>query len=379
MAACSGDDGGGPAGPGGASVSAAPPSSGGAAGAGGLGHPGDDAAADQVVVTGLAAPWGVAFLPSGTVLIAERDTGRILWMPAGGGTPQEVLTLPRVRHRDESGLLGLAVSPTYADDHLVYAYYSSETDNRIVRFTLADGDDDKGTRPTVGEIEPILTGLGAAPVHDGGRIAFGPDGMLYAGVGDASRPPAAQDLNSLNGKILRMRPDGSAPDDNPFPGSLVYSLGHRNVQGLAWDSAGRLWATEFGQNTWDEINLIEPGANYGWPVVEGVGDTQNGRFTNPLVVWTPAEASPSGAAIRDNTLYVAALRGQRIWAVDIDPAAPAERAVVGEPRQLRRGDYGRLRTLLNAPDGTLWLVTSNTDGRLRGQPHQDDDRIISLR
>jgi glucose/arabinose dehydrogenase len=345
-----------------------------------------------VVASGLAAPWGLAFLPSGDALVGERDSGRVLRVPAGGGTPVPVTTLPGVHHEGESGLLGLAVSPSYATDGLVYAYYTTATDNRIARFTLpaAGGGAPSGLRP-------ILTGLAAFWIHDGGRIAFGPDGMLYAGVGDASVPGRAQDPTSRNGKILRMRPDGSVPPDNPFPGSLVYSLGHRNVQGLAWDSTGRLWATEFGQNRFDEVNEIRPGANYGWPVVEGVGDTHGGRYTNPVVTWPTIESSPSGAAIVGGTLYVAALRGTRLWTVSLPPGPPAAGTSttggtssdgdgdggvgvgvgVGPPRASRTGAYGRLRTLAAAPDGTLWVTTSNTDGR--GTPGRDDDRIISLR
>ncbi|ONH23669.1 glucose sorbosone dehydrogenase [Pseudofrankia asymbiotica] len=352
----------------------------------------------------LRSPWGLAFLPDGDAILSERDSGKVLLMPAddsggkgGYGTPAEIGTLPGVYHVGESGLLGLAVSPAYATDHLVYAYYTTRADNRIIRFTLDGGD--KGATPRIGEVTPILTGLAAAQFHDGGRIAFGPDGMLYAGVGDATDRTRAQNLKILNGKILRMRPDGSVPPDNPFPGSLVYSLGHRNVQGLAWDSAGRLWAAEFGQDTWDEINLIRPGANYGWPVVEGVGDTGGGQFTNPVATWPTDDASPSGVAISGDVLYVAALKGERIWTIDLRPslvqgtasaAAPAPSAAsngagapasgapkTGAPKALRLDAYGRLRTVVTAPDGTLWVTTSNTDGR--GQPAKDDDRIISLR
>nr|WP_241832321.1 PQQ-dependent sugar dehydrogenase [Pseudofrankia sp. EUN1h] len=358
--------------------------------------PGDDPRADRVIATGLRSPWGLAFLPDGDALIGERDSGKILLMPAddgggkgGYGTPVEIGALPGVYHVGESGLLGLAVSPTYPSDHLVYAYFTTRTDNRIVRFTL-DGTGDgagAGATPKIGQVTTILTGLASAQFHDGGRIAFGPDGMLYAGVGDATDRTRAQNLASLNGKILRMRPDGSVPPDNPFPGSLVYSLGHRNVQGLAWDSAGRLWATEFGQDTWDEVNLIRPGANYGWPVVEGVGDTDGGRFTSPVATWPTDDASPSGAAIAGDVLYAAALKGERIWTIDLrpglaqgtaSPTAPTTGApTAGTPRAVRADVYGRLRTIVTAPDGTLWVATSNTDGR--GQPAQDDDRIISLR
>ncbi len=273
-------------------------------------------------------------------------------------------TLPGVVHRGESGLLGLAVSPSFATDRFVYAYYTSATDNRIVRFRLAG---DRAEPPT-----PILTGLADAAVHNGGRIRFGPDGLLYAGVGDAGVRSRAQDRTSLNGKILRMRPDGGVPPGNPFPGSLVYSLGHRNVQGLAWNSAGRLWASEFGQDRLDEINLIVPGGNYGWPGIEGTGDTDGGRLRNPLVTWSTAEASPNGIAIRGDVLYVAALRGQRLWELDLAGAA-----VRGRPRALFTGELGRLRAAVAAPDGSVWLLTNNTDGR--GTPRKGDDRILALR
>ncbi|KPM53640.1 glucose sorbosone dehydrogenase [Frankia sp. R43] len=315
------------------------------------------------MATDLTSPWGLAFLPDGRALVAARDSGRILIVPAAGGTPTEVTTLP-VRHRSEGGLLGLAVSPRFDQDHRVYAYYTSAADNRVVRFQL-DGD-------RAGAPENVLTGLRAAPNHNGGRIAFGPDGQLYVAVGDAGEPATAQDPTSLNGKILRITADGGIPADNPDPSSGVYSLGHRNVQGLAWDSAGRLWASEFGQNTFDEINLIRPGGNYGWPVVEGTGDPAGGRYTNPQVTWSTDEASPSGIAIRDDVLYVAALRGERLWVMDL-----ADGRVAGAPRALFTGELGRLRTVEPAPDGSLWLITSNTDGR--GTPGAGDDRILALR
>jgi glucose/arabinose dehydrogenase len=208
----------------------------------------------QVIATGLQVPWGVAFLPDGSALVSERTTGRIVRVPAGGGAAQPVMQVPGVdTNAGEGGLLGLAVSPAYARDQLVYAYFTSAQDNRIVRFT-------PGAQP-----QPILTGLDRNAIHDGGRIAFGPDGMLYVGTGDAGNGPVAQDPESLNGKILRLRPDGGIPDDNPFRGSPVWSVGHRNVQGLAWDRAGRLWEAELGQDRVDEVNLIRPGRNYGWP------------------------------------------------------------------------------------------------------------------
>jgi glucose/arabinose dehydrogenase len=259
----------------------------------------------------------------------------------------------------EGGLLGIALSPDYANDGLVYAYYTTDSDNRIVRFKLGGG------------VEPLVTGIARGVIHDGGRIAFGPDGKLYAGTGETGNGPLAQDLSVPNGKILRMNPDGSVPDDNPFPGSRVWSYGHRNVQGLAWDRRGRLWSSELGQNRVDEVNLIRRGRNYGWPEVEGRGDTRGGRFTNPAATFSTSEASPSGDAVVGRRLYVAALGGRSLWRLTLR----GNRAV--HKTRLYEGRWGRLRTVARAPDGTLWITTSNTDGR--GSPTGSDDRIISVR
>ncbi|MEO7260487.1 MAG: PQQ-dependent sugar dehydrogenase [Jatrophihabitantaceae bacterium] len=306
---------------------------------------------------GLDVPWGLAFLPGGDALVSERETGRILRLTPGGGAPRQVDDVPGVVAAGEGGLLGIAVSPGFAMDNLVYAYYTGEQDNRVVRFGLG-----------AGEPEVIFDGIAKAGFHNGGRIAFGPDGMLYVGTGDAGDTQRAQDRSSPNGKILRLTPDGSPAPGNPTARSPVYSFGHRNVQGLAWDSTGRLFATEFGQNEVDEVNLIQPGRNYGWPLVEGAGDTDGGRFTNPLVTWSTEEASPSGMAIAGDTAYIAALRGERLWSV------PLNGATTGQPRADFQGRYGRLRTVVTAPDGSLWLTTSNTDGR--GDPRDGDDRIL---
>jgi glucose/arabinose dehydrogenase len=313
----------------------------------------------RVIATGLQVPWGVAFLPGGDALVSERTTGRIVRIPAAGGPAQPVMQVPGVdTNAGEGGLLGLAISPNYTQDQMVYAYFTSAQDNRVVRFTLG------------GTPAPVLTGLDRNTIHDGGRIAFGPDGMLYVGTGDAGNGPVAQDPESLNGKILRLRPDGGVPDDNPFRGSPVWSVGHRNVQGLAWDGARRLWEVELGQDRVDEVNLIRPARNYGWPRVEGRGDTNGGRYTNPLVTWPTSEASPSGAAIADGALYVGALRGERLWRVPLDGAR------AGRPQGLLEGRFGRLRTVVRAPDGALWVTTSNRDGR--GAPEGDDDRIVRV-
>jgi glucose/arabinose dehydrogenase len=276
-------------------------------------------------------------------------------VPPGGGTPAEVAQLADVRASGEGGLLGLAVSPNYAQDGQVFAYFTAARDNRIVRFKL-------GEAPEV-----LVSGIAKAGIHNGGRLGFGPDGMLYASTGDATSGNNAQDPGSLNGKILRMRPDGTPPPDNPDPSTLVWTLGHRNVQGFAWDASGRMFASEFGQNTWDEVNLIQPGGNYGWPIVEGPG-TGGGRFVAPLVTWRTNESSPAGVAIAGQNLYVAALRGQRLWQIPITPDG------LGDPVPLLQGQFGRLRTVVLAPDGSVWITTSNRDGR--GSPRSNDDKIL---
>ncbi|WP_249714464.1 PQQ-dependent sugar dehydrogenase [Rhizomonospora bruguierae] len=316
---------------------------------------GFDLTRPEVVATGLEVPWGMAFLPDGSALVAERMRARIMRVRPGTA-PTQAASVPNVSPTGEGGLLGIALSPTYAQDGWVYAYFTAASDNRIVRFQLSSPQNQ----------QVILSGIPRGSIHDGGRIAFGPDGMLYAGVGEAGQTANAQNLNSLGGKILRMRPDGSVPPDNPFAGSLVYSYGHRNVQGLAWDAQGRLWATEFGQSTWDEINLIVAGGNYGWPTVEGRANNPN--FRDPLVVWSTSESSPSGAAIANGTLFAAALAGRRLWLVPLNGTA------VGTPTAELQGAYGRLRTVMVGPDGYLWVATSNRDGR--GTPTADDDRIL---
>ena len=314
--------------------------------------------ATSTVATGLHVPWGIAFLPDGSALVSERTTGRIVQIGADG-SKRVAMRVPGVAtNAGEGGLLGLALSPRYAQDRLVYAYFTTRRDNRIVRFQLG------------GRVRPIVTGIRRGVIHDGGRIAFGPDGKLYAGVGETGDRGLAQERRAQNGKILRMNPNGSVPSDNPFRGSRVWSWGHRNVQGLAWDGAGRLWATEFGQDRFDEVNLIRKGRNYGWPTVEGVGSTRGGRFVNPLITWPTSQASPSGDAVVGDTLYVATLQGQRLYRI------PIQGTRLGSPTRLLAGRYGRLRTVARAPDGSLWVTTSNRDGR--GQPRSGDDRIIRV-
>ena len=309
----------------------------------------------QAVATGLEAPWSVVFR-NGTPLVSERDSGRILEL-SPDGTARTIGDIPGVAAVGEGGLLGLAVD----SQGRLYVYSTGTDGNRLQRFDVTG---EPGAL-ALGQAETILDGIGSASYHDGGRIAFGPDGMLFVAIGDAGRRDSSQDLDSLNGKILRMTPDGGVPADNPFPDSLVYSYGHRNPQGLAWAEDGTMFATEFGQNTWDELNIITAGANYGWPTVEGIAAT--GDFTDPVQQWEPTEASPSGMAHIDGTLFIANLRGQVLRAVPV--ADPSTSTIHYE------GEFGRIRDVTEAPDGRLWFVTNNTDGR--GTPGPEDDRVLS--
>ncbi|WP_159941692.1 MULTISPECIES: sorbosone dehydrogenase family protein [unclassified Nocardiopsis] len=319
------------------------------------GQPGD-------VATGLEVPWGLAFLPDGSALVTQRDTADVVRVAPDGATT-EVGTVAGVSSEGEGGLMGLAVHPDFPGEPYVYAYHTTGSDNRIVRMEYDEGEN------SLGEPEVLLDGIPAASRHDGGRIAFGPDGLLYAGTGDAAHPDLAQDTDSLAGKVLRMTPGGDPAPDNPF-GNHVYSYGHRNVQGLAWDGEGNLYASEFGSDERDEVNLIEAGENYGWPEVEGSGGGD--EYADPLVEWSPAEASPSGAAVAGGSLWVAALRGERLWEVPLSGGGE-----VGEPVAHFQGEYGRLRTVVAAPDGgELWLTTSNRDDL--GSPEADDDRVLRV-
>lgn len=324
---------------------------------------GGDPVYDKDVNTGFDLPWGVAFLPDGSALVAERDRFEIVRLTASGARTVVGKVTEAVTTVGEGGLLGLAVSPNFATDHYVYAYYTSSTDNRVARFTFENN--------TIGARQPIVTGISKNKFHNGGRIKFGPDGMLYITTGDAQTGSRAQDLNSLNGKILRVTPTGAGAPGNPFPSApRVYSLGHRNPQGIAWDSQGRLWESEFGDATWDELNLIQPGKNYGWPNCEG--NCSNTAYVNPVRQWDVASASPSGLEIVNDWIYMAAVRGQRLWVMKITGST------TDTPRAFFNTRWGRLRTVVKTPDGGLWLTSTNND-KNGGTPSTLDNVVVRLK
>ncbi|MGR2752981.1 PQQ-dependent sugar dehydrogenase [Agromyces arachidis] len=318
----------------------------------------------EVIAEGLDAPWSVVRLPDGGVLVSERDSGRIVEVLADGRL-RTAGTVPGVVAGGEGGLLGLAHLPGDGEGgDALYAYLSTDDDNRVVRMPVGGS----AGSLDLGDPEPIVTGIPRGGNHNGGRLAVGPDGFLYITTGDAGDRSASQDLDSLGGKILRATPDGEVAPGNPF-GSLVWSYGHRNVQGIAWDAAGGMWAAEFGQNTWDELNRIVPGGDYGWPEAEGRADDP--RFLDPAVQWPTGEASPSGIAVVGDTVVLAALRGERLWW-----ASPA----TGSPTEVvdaYAGEYGRFRDVVAGPEGEVWALTNNTDGR--GSPRDGDDRLLRIR
>ncbi|BCT77352.1 hypothetical protein SCMU_31940 [Sinomonas cyclohexanicum] len=303
------------------------------------------------VADGLDTPWSIAFLPDGTALISERGTGRILEIPSAGGAPREVARIAVRTDTSEGGLLGLAPSPRFAEDGMLFAYYTGAGGNRVAALHW-DG------RALGGE-RVLVDGIPAAAIHNGGRIKVGPDGLLYIGTGDATRQAAAQDRGSLSGKVLRVGLDGAPAPGNPF-GTRVYTYGHRNVQGLAWDSGGRLWASELGPDRDDELNLLMPGSQYGWPDVTGARSA-NGSVPAVHVWPSTADASPSALAIVDDVAYVACLRGERLWRIPL-PApgkpVPAGGTLPGAA-EFFRGQYGRLRDVVQVPGKReLWLATN---------------------
>ncbi len=335
----------------------------------------------EVVADGLETPWAMAFAPDGRLFVTERP-GRIRVIAGGRLTPEPVAQLS-VAQTSEGGLMGLALDPNFAQNGHLYVMYTYREGgrvlNRVSRLT------DRNSR--AGDEKVLLEGIPGAANHNGGRVKFGPDGKLYATAGEAGQPPLAQELGSLGGKILRVNPDGSIPADNPFPNSPVYSLGHRNPQGLAWHpETGVLYGIEHGPSgdrgacCHDEVNVIRAGSNYGWPVVFGQAD--DARFVPPLIesgantTWAPAGGTFYwNGPLREwhGNLFFTTLRGEHLHRVTLRPP-DYQRVEKDEP--LYRSEYGRLRDAVQGPDGALYLTTSNRDGR--GRPRPGDDKILRI-
>ena len=325
----------------------------------------------ETMLTGLEVPWSLTFAPDGRLFVTERP-GRVRIATVGGGS-ELALTLDGVFTQGEAGLLGLALDPAFSQNRLVYLYYSATVSggavNRIVRY--------REVNSRLAERVVLLDGIPVGVIHDGGRLRFGPDGLLYATAGDAAIPNFAQDVASLAGKILRLNRDGTSPADNRFS-SLVYTYGHRNPQGLDWHpTSGDLWEVEHGATGNDEVNAIRAGLNFGWPSIEGA-DTIPG-MEPPVTFYNPAIA-PSGASFYRGqrfpqfagNLFVATLRGTHLLRLTVDAAG---RRVTAQERLLE-GTYGRIRDVISGPDGNLYFCTNNRDGR--GSQAADDDRVLRL-
>ncbi len=319
----------------------------------------------EVIATDLEIPWDIAFLPNGDLLVTER-TGTLLGIAADG--TRTTLYQNEVSG-GEGGLLGIVLHPNFASNRYLYLYMTApgadgETENKVERFIYRDG--------TLTDAGTIIDGIPGAIYHDGGRMEFGPDGMLYITTGDATRAQIAQDKNSLGGKILRLHDDGRIPADNPF-GTAVWSYGHRNPQGLAWDSAGRLWETEHGRSGirsgFDEINHIEKGANYGWPTIEGDA-TESGMQSPALHSTATVTWAPASLAYLNGKLYFGGLMGESLYEATLNGSE------IASIREVFKNEYGRIRTVRVGPDDMLYITTSNRDGR--GSPQADDDKIIRV-
>lgn len=323
----------------------------------------------ETIATNLQIPWSLSFAPDGRLFVTERQ-GRVRIL-APGGAFTTALTLDDVYTESEAGLLGLALDPDFSTTRLVYLYYTARTSggpvNRVVRYRESGG--------ALAEAAVLLDGIPGHPIHDGGRLRFGPDGFLYVATGDAAVTARSQDLASLAGKILRIARDGSTPRANPYS-SPLFSLGHRNPQGLDWHPVtGALYADEHGETGNDEVNLIEAGANYGWPTIQGANTRPDMR--SPLTFYSPSVA-PSGSSFYrgtrmpgfTNDFFVATLRGTRLLRLKVSGAQ------VLSQEALLSGTFGRLRDVVSAPDGYLYFCTNNRDGR--GSPIATDDRVLRI-
>lgn len=318
------------------------------------------------VATDTDLPWGLATAPDGSVLYTRRDAHEVVRLDPATGRTTVLGRVPGVVSTDgEGGLLGLALSPTFATDQLVFVMHTSPTDTRVVRLRLVGGVLDPSTT------QVLVSGMLRNKYHDGGRLRFGPDGKLYVATGDGQVPGSAQDLRSLSGKVLRINPDGTVPADNPF-GTAVWSYGHRNPQGLAFDSRGRLWEQEFGNSVMDETNLVVRGGNYGWPACEGTsGACGTPGLVAPKATYPVAAGSCSGIAVVRDVLHVACLRGARLY------RAPIVGDSLATPTSAFSGTYGRLRTVEPDGRGGLWLTTSNL-GDKDSVPGNSDESLLRV-
>ena len=311
-------------------------------------------------------PWGLTAVPDGSVLYSRRDAQDVVRLNPATGATTSLGTVPNVQSTDgEGGLLGIVVSPTFATDQWLYVMHTSPTDNRVIRLKLV------GDRLDTSTVQVLVSGILRNKYHNGGRLRFGPDGKLYISTGDGQNTATAQNLSSLSGKILRINVDGSIPADNPF-GTAVWSYGHRNPQGLAFDSQGRLWEQEFGNSVMDETNLIVRGGNYGWPACEGTSGTcGTAGFIAPKQTYPTSAGSCSGLAVVRDVVYIACLRGTRLY------RAPIVGDALATPTANFVGTYGRLRTVEPDGRGGLWLTTSNT-GDKDSIPNNSSEKILRV-
>jgi len=319
------------------------------------------------VATERDLPWGLVELPDGSVLYGRRDTFEVVRLDPATGATRVVGTLPGVAGTaGEGGLLGLEVADDFTTSPWLYVMHTTSTDNRVVRVRYVDG-------ALSGSPQVLVSGIPRNKYHNGGRLRFGPDGMLYVATGDGQNPAWAQDTSNLAGKVLRIAPDGSVPADNPF-GNAVWSYGHRNPQGLAFDAQGRLWQQEFGNSVMDETNVVVRGGNYGWPRCEGTtGDCSGAGLVAPRLTLPVASASCSGIAVTGSSLWIACLRGTRLYRATITADGQ-----LTDVRTLLSGTYGRLRTVEPSADGSLWLTTS-TRGDKDSTANNSDERILRVR